>query len=52
MINFANIELEEMAVHRVGNKHRAERNFISPALCHVDEAMRELLLHYFVNKKH
>ena len=48
MINFANIELEEMAVHRVGNKHRAERNFISPALCHVDEAMRELLLHYFI----
>ncbi|MEM8906885.1 MAG: nucleoid-associated protein [Bacteroidota bacterium] len=47
MINFANIELEEIAIHRVGNKHRAERNFISSELYELDEAMREILLHYF-----
>ncbi len=47
MINFANIELEEIAIHKVGNKHRAERNFISSQLYELDEAMREILLHYF-----
>ncbi|MEM9821638.1 MAG: nucleoid-associated protein [Bacteroidota bacterium] len=48
MVNFANIEMEEIAIHRVGNKHRAERNFISNELYDLDEAMREILLHYFI----
>lgn len=48
MINFANAELGEIAIHRVGNKHRATRNFISPALYDLDEAMREMLHNFFI----
>ena len=48
MIKFSSIEIEELAVHRVGNKHRAERNFISSALYPLDTTLRDLLLHYFI----
>ena len=48
MMNFANAELGEIAIHRVGNKHRATRNFISPALYDLDEATRELLHNFFL----
>jgi len=43
MINFANAELGEIAIHRVGNKHRATR-----ALYDLDEATRELLHNFFL----
>ena len=48
MINYSNIQLQHLAVHRVGNKHRAERNFISESLLQADEALTEALMNYFM----
>ena len=48
MLNYSNLVLENLAVHRVANKHRAERNFISDNLLQIDEALREALNHYFI----
>ena len=46
--NFSNIQLGPMAIHRVGNRFRAERNFISSELYRPDEAMQEALMKYFL----
>lgn len=48
MLNFSNIRLQSLAVHRVGNKHRAERNFISDSLLPLDEALTDVLHNYFL----
>lgn len=48
MLNFSNIQLENIAVHRVGNKHRAERNFVSDSLLRPDEALIDALQTYFL----
>ncbi len=47
MIDFTNTEIEQMIVHKVGNKHREEKNVISNELTEVDADLKELLLKYF-----
>ena len=47
-IDFTQIELQQLVIHRVGNKHRAERNFISDHLYSLDESITEVLLRYFL----
>lgn len=48
MLNYSNVQLQKLAVHRVGNKHRAERNYISESLLQVDEELIEALHKYFL----
>ena len=48
MLNFANVSLHGLAVHRVGNKQRAEKNFVSDSLVEPSERLRETLLDYFI----
>ena len=48
MINFTSVSIDGLALHRVGNKYRAERNFVSNGLYHPSEAVRETLQHYFL----
>lgn len=48
MVNFSNLELDRLAVHRVGNKYRAEKNFISNELLQANEKLQDALLHYFL----
>lgn len=49
MFDLSNCELAHLAAHRVGNKYRAEKNFVSKALVDVEPALEELL-HYFFLK--
>lgn len=48
MLNYTNVNLQKIAVHRVGNKHRAERNFISENLLQPDEALIDALHTFFL----
>ena len=48
MIKFNDIQYEDMVVHRVGNKHRAERNFESRTVYGADEHLIDSLLYYFI----
>ncbi|MEM1324033.1 MAG: nucleoid-associated protein [Bacteroidota bacterium] len=48
MIKLTDIQYEDMVVHRVGNKHRAERNFESRTVYGADEQLQDTLLHYFI----
>lgn len=48
MISYTNIQLDKLAIHRVGNKHRAERNFISEKLFPLDEAINDALRTFFI----
>ena len=48
MINFSNVKIEKLAIHRVGNKHRAEKNFISDTLFELDSEMESALQQYFL----
>ena len=48
MVNFSNIQLNGLAIHRVSNKHRAERNYIAQSLTEVTEEVRDSLLRYFL----
>lgn len=48
MLKFSNVQIDQLAIHRVGNKHRAERNFISAALYDVNEYLQETLLNFFL----
>jgi len=48
MLNYSNIQLNDLAVHRVGNKQRDEKNFISESLYHLDEEILDALMHYFL----
>jgi len=47
MIDFTDAQIEQMVVHRVGNKHREESNVVSTELIHIDNELKELLLTYF-----
>ena len=48
MLDFSQIKLNGLAVHRVGNKYRNESNFQSAGLYAVDEALEETLFRYFL----
>ncbi len=48
MVSFSNIQLNGLAIHRVSNKHRAERNFIAQKLTEVSEEVRDSLMRYFL----
>lgn len=47
MIDFTNARIDQMVVHKVGNKHREETNVISTELTHIDLDLKEILLKYF-----
>ena len=47
MIDFTNSEIEQLVIHKVGNKQREEDNFISEEQISVDVELNELLLQYF-----
>ncbi len=49
MINFNNIILEKMAIHKVGNKSKAEKNFFSEVLYRPGAAIEDKLLKYFLS---
>lgn len=48
MIDFSSVQIQQMAIHRVGNKHREESNFISDELADLGADMEELLTKYFL----
>ena len=48
MIDFSNCQLQNIAVHRVGNKHRAEKNFLSNALLPTNETIDEMLQQFLL----
>jgi len=49
MINFSNIILEKMAIHKVGNKSKAEKNFFSEVLYKPSASIEDKLLKYFLS---
>ena len=49
MINFSNIILEKMAIHKVGNKSKAEKNFFSEVLYKPSASNEDKLLKYFLS---
>ena len=48
MIDFSSVLIQQLAIHRVGNKHREETNFISEKLTDLGEDMEELMTKYFL----
>ena len=48
MIDFADANLELMAIHHVGNQHLEEENFTSENLFHPSPEFSEILLEYFI----
>lgn len=48
MINLSNIRLNSLAIHRVSNKHRAERNFIAQKLSDISPEVHDSLMRYFL----
>lgn len=48
MIKYSEIQLDQLAIHRVGNKNRAEKNFVSESLFTLSEEMTEDLMKYFI----
>ena len=49
MIDFSNIRLTKMAIHKVGNKSRAEKNFFSETLYVASASIEDRLLPFFIN---
>lgn len=47
MIDFTKTEIEQLVIHRVGNKQREENNLISETLTSVNAELEELLINYF-----
>lgn len=47
MIDFASAEIEQLVVHKVGNKQREEEIFVSEDLVEINVELSELLLKYF-----
>ncbi|MEL6865516.1 MAG: nucleoid-associated protein [Bacteroidota bacterium] len=47
-VNFSHLQMDQIVVHRVGNKHRAERNFISSTFFEPDEMLSESLQNFFL----
>ena len=48
MIDFSSVLIQQLAIHRVGNKHREETNFISESSADLSEDMEELMTKYFL----
>jgi len=48
MIRYNDIRMNDLVIHRVGNKHRAERNFIAESISNLDVEIRAALLSYFL----
>ncbi len=48
MIRYNDIRMGAIAIHRVGNKHRAERNFIAEGTSDLEVEIRAALLSYFL----
>jgi len=48
MINYSNLQIQKLAIHRVGNKQRNEKNFISEDLCPVNQEMELALKQFFL----
>ncbi len=48
MLNYSTIQIEKLAIHRVGNKQRAEKNFISESLYYLKPEIEAALMHYFL----
>ena len=48
MIRYNDIRMNDLVIHRVGNKHRAERNFIAEGISNLDVEIRAALLSYFL----
>ena len=48
MIRYNNILLNRIAVHRVGNKSRVERNFVSESLFVLNEELTAAFMKYFI----
>jgi len=48
MIKYTEIQLDQLAIHRVGNRNRAEKNFVSEDLFTLSEEITEDFLKYFI----
>ncbi|MCB0644187.1 MAG: nucleoid-associated protein, partial [Phaeodactylibacter sp.] len=48
MIDFSTCRIDQVAVHRVGNKHRAEKNFRSEALLPLQDELLEALQNFLL----
>ncbi len=48
MIRYNDIRMGAIAIHRVGNKHRAERNFIAEGTSDLEVEIRAALLSFFL----
>lgn len=48
MLNFSNLNLQKLAIHKVGNKHSGENIFISNELLEPTDELKSALLHYFL----
>jgi hypothetical protein len=48
MLNYSTIQIQQLAIHRVGNKQRAEKNFISESAYELNPEMEGALMHYFL----
>lgn len=48
MISFSSVRIQHLAIHRVGNQHREEPNFISESLTDLNEDMEEVMTKYFL----
>ena len=48
MINYSSLSIQKLAVHRVGNQHREEKNFISESLFELNDEIEVALKHYFL----
>ena len=42
MIDFSSVLIQQLAIHRVGNQHKEEANFISETLTDLNEDMEEM----------
>lgn len=47
MIDFTDAKIEQIIIHKVGNKHREESNIVSAELTYVYDDLKKLLLKYF-----
>jgi len=48
MIRYNDIRMNDIIIHRVGNKHRAERNFIAEGTSQLEVEIRAALMSYFL----
>ena len=48
MLDFSTVVINELAIHRVGNKHNEEDFYISPTTFNLTEGLSLLMLDYFI----